>query len=147
MVFKNSVEAANSLSTEVLGRKTNYTYTYIHNDYLTHATGGGILLFLLFVLVIFSPLIMSWQLRKTETGTSMLYYGLMLSRAFSTIAITNIVFHNDQLTTMFSVATIFIIIRFVQNMHEVKDVRILNLPIIANGVNSIGLAQTTINSK
>ncbi len=145
--IQNSVEASNKLSADVLGRKTNYTYTHLHNDYLTHAVGGGFLLFLLFVSVIFSPLIMSWKLRKTDTGTSMLHYGLMLSGAFATIGMTNIVFHNDQLTTMFCVATIFIIVRFVQNMHEVEAVRIPDLPTIADGINPIGLAQNTIDKK
>ena len=145
--IQNSVEAANEMSAEVLGRRTNYTYTHLHNDYLTHAVGGGFLLFLLFVSVIFSPLIMSWQLRKTDTGTSILHYGLMLSGAFATIAMTNIVFHNDQLTTMFCIATIFIIVRFVQNMHKVQEIRIPDLPTIADGINPIGLSQNMIDKK
>ena len=140
--IQNSVEASNNMSVEVLGRKTTYTYTHLHNDYLTHAVGGGLILFLLFVFVIFSPLTLSWKLQKTDTDTNILHYGLMLSGAFATIAMTNIVFHNDQLTTMFCVATIFIIIRFVQNMHKVQEVRIPDLPTIANGVNPIGLSKT-----
>lgn len=142
--IQNSVEAANKISTEVLGRKTNYTYTHLHNDYLTHAVGGGILLFLLFVLVISSPLIMSWQLRKKNAGQGMLNYGLMLSGAYATIAMTNIVFHNDQLTTMFCAATIFIIVRFVQEMHGTQEIRIPDLPTIANGINPIGVNQNTV---
>lgn len=145
--IQNSVEVANELSEEVLGRVTNYTYTHLHNDYLTHAVGGGVLLFLLFVCVILSPLILSWKLQKTEDGTSLFYYGLMLSGAYFTIAMTNIVFHNDQLTTMFCAATIFIVIRFVQNMHDVHEVRIPDLQTIANGINPIGLTETSINSK
>lgn len=145
--IQNSVDAANEMSLQILGRETDYTYTHLHNDYLTHAVGGGILLFLLFVSTIFSPLILSWQLQKTEMDESILYYGLMLSGAFSTIAMTNIVFHNDQLTTMFCVATIFIIVRFVQQMHEIKELRIPDLPTIANGINPIGLVQTKTVSK
>lgn len=145
--IQNSVDVANEMSLQVLGRETNYTYTHLHNDYLTHAVGGGIFLFLLFVFVIFSPLILSWQLRKADTGKSILYYGLMLSGAFSTIAMTNIVFHNDQLTTMFCAATIFIIVRFVQQMHDIKELRIPDLPTIANGINPIGLVQTKTVSK
>jgi len=68
----------------------------------------------------------------------------MISGAYSTIAMTNIVFHNDQLTTMFCVATIFIIVRFVQNMHEIDEVRIPHLPTIANGINPIGRVETEI---
>lgn len=143
----NSVKAANSMSAEVLGRKTNYTYTHLHNDYLTHAVGGGFLLFLLFATVIFSPLILALGLRETKTGTSMLYYGLMLSGAYSTIAMTNIVFHNDQLTTMFCAATIFIIVRYVQKTNEIQEVRIPDLPTIANGINPVGLAEIPLNSK
>lgn len=145
--IQNSVDAANEMSLQALGRETDYTYTHLHNDYLTHAVGGGILLFLLFVFTIFSPLILSWQLQKTETDESILYYGLMLSVAFSTIAMTNIVFHNDQLTTMFCTATIFIIVRFVQQMHEIKELRIPDLPTISNGINPIGLVQTKTVSK
>lgn len=145
--IQNSVDAANEMSLQVLGRETNYTYTHLHNDYLTHAVGGGILLFLLFVFVIFSPLLLSWQLRKTEMDESILYYGLMVSGAFSTIAMTNIVFHNDQLSTMFCAATMFIIVRFVQQMHDIKEIRIPDLPTIANGINPIGLVQTTTVSK
>lgn len=145
--IQNTVEAANRMSQKTLGRDTNYTYTHLHNDYLTHAVAGGIVLFLMFVFVIFSPVILAWQLRKTETGTSLFYYGLMLSGAYSTIAMTNIVFHNDQLTTMFCAATIFILIRFVQDMHDMQKVRIPDLPTIANGINPIGLAATVENAK
>ena len=137
--IQNTVKAANKISPKVLNRKTSYTYTHLHNDYLTHAVGGGVLLFLMFIFVIFSPLTLAWQLRKTETGTSLFFYSLMLSGAYSTIAMTNLVFHNDQLTTMFCAATIFIIIRFVQEMHETQEIRIPDLSTIANGINPIGL--------
>jgi len=65
--IQNTVETANELSISVLGRKTEYTYTHLHNDYLTHAVGGGIILFLLFVCVIFSPVILGLAVtEKTE---------------------------------------------------------------------------------
>ncbi len=145
--IQNAVKAANSMSQEALGRETNYTYTHLHNDYLTHAVAGGAFLFMLFIFVIFSPLILAWQLRKTKTGISIFYYALMLSGAYSTIAMTNIVFHNDQLTTMFCAAIIFIIIHFIQEMNEMQKVRIPDLPTIANGINPIGLAGTAENAK
>jgi len=137
--IQNSVEQANSVSKQVLNRKTDYTYTHLHNDYLTHAVGGGIILFVLFLAVIFSPFFMVWQLVKDQKDPGLFYYGLMLTAAFSTIAMTNLVFRNDQLTTMFCVATIFIIVRYVQKMHDIVEVRIPDLPTIANGINPIGL--------
>ena len=137
--IQNSVEQANSVSEQVLNRKTDYTYTHLHNDYLTHAVGGGIILFVLFVAVIFSPFFMVWQLAKEQKDPGLFYYGLMLTGAFSTISMTNLVFRNDQLTTMFCVATIFIIIRYVQKMHNINEARIPDLPTIANGINPIGL--------
>ena len=145
--IQNTVEAANGMSQEILKRETKYTYTHLHNDYLTHAVAGGILLFVMFILVIVSPAILAWQLRKTETATSIFYYALMICGAYSTIAMTNIVFHNDQLTTMFCAATIFIIIHIVQQMHAVEEVRIPDLPTIANGINPIGLVQIKTVSK
>ncbi len=137
--IQNSVAEANSLSKEVLGKKTNYTYTHLHNDYLTHAVGGGVILLILFVLVIVSPVIMCWQFRKNEDLASHFYFSLMLTGAYSTIGLTNIVFHNDQLATMFCVATMFIIVRRIQLLEGVEEVRIPDLPTIADGINPIGL--------
>lgn len=137
--IENTVMEANSLSEEVLGKKTNYTFTHLHNDYLTHAVGGGVILLILFVLIIFSPVIMSWQFRKNKNSAALFYFSLMISGAYSTIGITNIVFHNDQLATIFCVATMFIIIRRIQLLDGMEDVRIPDLPTIANGINPIGL--------
>ena len=137
--IQNAVSQANAVSQDILGRETKYTYTHLHNDYLTHAVGGGFILLFLFAAVIFSPVFLSWQLRKAEGGTGLFYFSLMLSGAYSTIALTNIVFHNDQLTTMFCTATMFIIVRFIQIKNGTNHVRIPNLPTIANGINPIGL--------
>lgn len=136
--IQNSVKEANAVSEQVLNRKTEYTYTHLHNDYLTHAVGGGLILLILFIAVIFSPLFMVWHLNKEKKDSGLLTFGFMLTGAFSTIAMTNLVFRNDQLTTMFCVATIFIIIRYIQNMHDISQVRIPDLPTIANGINPIG---------
>ena len=137
---QNAVSQANAVSQEVLGRETKYTYTHLHNDYLTHGVGGGVILLLLFIAVIFSPVLMSWQLRKVEGGTGLFYFSLMLSGAYSTIALTNVVFHNDQLTTMFCAATMFIMVRFIQIKNGMNQIRIPDLPTIANGINPIGVS-------
>ncbi len=138
---QNAVIQANAVSEKVLGRKTAYTYTHLHNDFLTHAVGGGLILLILFATVIFSPVIIALQLQKYETGITLLFYSIMLSGAFSMIALTNIVFHNDQLTTMFCVSTMFIIVRKLQIMNGDKNLRIPDLSIIANGVNPLGLKE------
>ena len=145
--IQNAVDEANSVSQEVLGRRTQYTYTHLHNDYLTHAVGGGIVLLLLFILVIFSPIFMCWHLRKSNVETGLFYFSLIISGAFSTIGMTNIVFHNDQLTTMFTVACMFVIARRIQIIDGMHEVRIPNLPTIANGINPIGLLPEKISPR
>ena len=136
---QNAVKQSNEVSQEVLGRKTEYTYTHLHNDYLTHAVGGGVLLLSLFILVISSPILLTWQLRKNKHEEGVFYFSLIISGAYSSIAMTNIVFHNDQLTTMFCTACMFIIVRRLQFLKGVNEVRIPHLPTIANGINPIGL--------
>ncbi len=137
--IQNAVQQSNDVSMVVLDRETNYTYTHLHNDYLTHAVGGGIILLILFVIVIFSPVLMTWQFRKDKRESSLFYFSLVLSVAFATIAMTNLVFRNDQLTTMFCVACIFVMVRRLQIIKGVETVRTPDMAIIANGINPIGL--------
>jgi O-antigen ligase len=137
--IKNAVQQANQVSEKVLGRKTDYTYTHLHNDYLTHLVGGGIILLLMFILVIFMPVIITWKLRKTTNEIGLFYFALVLSGTYSTVAITNVVFRHDQLTTMFCVACMFIIVRRLQILKGIEEVRIPDIPTIMNGENPIGL--------
>jgi O-antigen ligase len=134
----NVLDETNSVSQEVLGRKTEYTYTHLHNDYLTHAVGGGFVLMVLFAIVIFTPFLVGWKIQLHEKDRAIFYFGAMITAAFSAIALTNIVFHNDQLTTMYSVATMFLIVRHYQYLNGVTKPRIPNLSIIANGDNPVG---------
>ena len=136
--IQNTVEEANLVSQEVLGRKTEYTYTHLHNDYLTHAVGGGLVLMVLFILVILSPVLLSWRFRNNEKEAVLFYFSVILSGVYSTAAMSNVVFHNDQLTTMFCIATIFVMIRRLQLINGQKDARIPDFPTIANGINPIG---------
>lgn len=135
--IENVVEQSNNVSQEVLGRKTEYTYTHLHNDYLTHGVGGGILLLFLFILVIFSPIIMTWRLRKDKSEIGLFYFSLVLTGSYCTIALTNLIFRNDQLTTMFCVACIFIIVRRLQLLKGVENTRIPHIPTIINGIKPI----------
>lgn len=137
--IQNTVNEANKVSNKVLGRKTDYTYTHLHNDYLTHLVGGGLSLLFMFILVIFAPVIMTWNLRKKTNEIGMFYFSLVLSGAYSTIAITNVVFHHDQLTTMFCVACMFIIVRHLQIIKGIEETRIPDIATIMNGANPIGL--------
>lgn len=137
--IQNVMDEANSLSQEVLGRKTEYTNTHLHNDYLTHAVGGGVILFALFLGVLISPLFIAWSVYSRKKETALFFFALILVGAYSTIAITNVIFRNDQLATMFCVATIFIIIRHLQILHGHEQVRIPDFSIIANGINPLGL--------
>ena len=137
--IKNAVQQANQVSEKVLGRKTDYTYTHLHNDYLTHLVGGGIILLLMFILVIFMPVIITWKLRKTTNEIGLFYFALVLSGTYSTVAITNVVFRHDQLTTMFCVACMFIIVRRLQILKGIEEVRIPDIPTIMSGANPIGL--------
>ena len=137
--IQNVVDQANLVSQDVLGRKTNYNNTHLHNDYLTHAAGGGVLLLLLFVGVLVSPLMIVLSLSKRHKETELIFFSLMLVGAYSTIAMINVVFHNDRLTTMFCVPIMFLIVRFLQIENGNKEVKIPDFSIIANGINPIGL--------
>lgn len=137
--IQNAVSEANSRSEEILGRTTEYTYTHLHNDYLTHAVGGGIALLLLFFMVLICPILLCWSLRKNEGDIAIFYFSLMTSISYSTIALTNIVFRNDQLTTMFCVSCMFLIIRRLQIIEGIKKTKIPNYNTIGNGINPIKL--------
>lgn len=137
--IKNTVKQANKVSEEVLGRNTDYTYTHLHNEYLTHLVGGGLLLLFMFILVIFMPVIMTWNLRKTTNDIGLFYFSLVLSGTYSTIALTNLVFRHDQVTTMFCVASMFIIVRRLQIIKGIEEVRIPDIPTIMSGANPVGL--------
>lgn len=137
--IQNAVKEANKVSNKVLGRNTDYTYTHLHNDYLTHLVGGGLPLLFMFILVILTPVIMTWNLRKKTNEVGLFYFSLVLSGTYSTIAITNVVFHHDQLATMFCVACMFIIVRRLQITKGIEEVRIPDIPTIMSGANPIGL--------
>lgn len=137
--IQNVVDEANSISQDVLGRKTSYSYTHLHNDYLTHATGGGIFLLLLFLGVLVSPLIIVRSFSERENEIPLMFFALMIVGAYSTIAMTNVIFHNDQLTTMFCVTVMFLIIRHLQIENGNKQTRIPDFTTIANGVNPLGM--------
>jgi len=136
--LNNVVKEANNVSAQALGRQTNYDFSHLHNAYLTYLVGGGIFLFALFLLVIISPLIIMRSISKLKKETDLFFFTVVLVGTYSTIAITNVVFRNDQLLTVFSVAVTFILVRYVQLVKKQEEHRIPNLGVIAEGINPVG---------
>jgi len=136
--LNNAVREANKVSRDALGRQTNYEFSHLHNAYLTYLVGGGIFLFTLFLLVIISPLLIMRSISKFQKETDLFFFSVILVGVYSTIAITNVVFRNDQLLTVFSVAVTFILVRHIQLAKKQEEHRIPDLGIIAEGINPIG---------
>ncbi len=110
----NTVEAANAVSETVLARKTDYEFSHLHNDYLTYAVAGGAFTFLQFLLIIFSPILISRKVISKPASAHMLWFSLFISISFASIALTNVVLGHDIMSTFFSMCFVLILIDFIK---------------------------------
>ncbi len=113
--MQNTVAAANEISQLVVGRQTDFTFTHLHNDYLTHAAGGGILLAALFVAMLVLPVWIAARSKRDRMYHTRLYFAAMVSIAYAGAALTNLVFRHDLPQTFFMCALVFIAVSAAQS--------------------------------
>lgn len=138
--IKNVVEAANDASIRSIGTQTNYTYSHLHNAYLTYAVGGGLPLLLLLILTLMAPVLIMRSSSNLKFENDIEFFCYMIVFAFASLATVSTVFNNDQILTLYSIATIFVLVRYLQVKQGIENTRIPDLSIIAKGINPIGKA-------
>ena len=94
-------------------------FSHLHNDYLTHAVGGGLPLVLLMVALILTPAVVSFQGNHSLTRTTAharREIGVLGSCALAGVAAVNNIFFVDisAFTTAFSLVGLLVILAFLQ---------------------------------
>ncbi len=112
--LQNTVEAANSVSEQVIGKNTNYKFSHLHNEYLTYAVAGGIFLLLQYLIIIAAPIIIQRKQQRDNAYTYIQHFTLISSLGFATIALTNVVLAHDIMSTFFSMCMILVLINCIQ---------------------------------
>lgn len=120
--IQNVMEAGNFASQAAIGKETTYSYTHLHNDYLTHAVGGGLPLLILFISVISAPIFVARKFRgQSPSKLTLVYFSISLSVGYLVTALTNITLRHDILTTLFATSFAFILVGAFQNKHLDKN--------------------------
>lgn len=117
--MQNTVAAADDTSPAVLGRQTHHTYTHLHNDYLTHAVGGGAPLAVMFAMMLMLPLWLAVRAPRDRIYQTRLYFAAILSVGYAGAALTNLVFRHDLPQTFFMCGVIFVAISVAQSENGV----------------------------
>lgn len=119
----NTVEGANSVSYEVLDRQTEYTFSHMHNDYLTYALAGGIFTFLQFIIILLSPIIINHKTSFQNTTPFMWWFSLLVSLGFAFIATTNVLLGHDITSTFFSMCLLLIVLNNISSQESKNNLR------------------------
>lgn len=101
--LQNTVKAANDVSSDALDKSTFYSFSHLHNEYLTYAVAGGFLLLLQYIIIILAPLLISSPGSSREFST-------LVTMSFAAIAFTNVVLGHDIMATFFSMCMIIVIL-------------------------------------
>ncbi len=116
--IQNTLNAANTNSEEALGRKTNYEFSHLHNDYLTYAVAGGVIAFIQFLLVLASPLYINMKSTRIKSSRRMRWFTSLTTLGFCLVALTNVVLGHDIMSTLFSMCVVFILIDYIQRQNS-----------------------------
>lgn len=109
----NTVSEANKITETEFGPEYTTSRTHLHNDYLNHLVGGGLILFVSFLSVLLAPIWLSKSvpdsaLNATDPVRS--YFTQIITVGFAMSAMTNLLFGHDLLQSYFLICTIFIAI-------------------------------------
>lgn len=102
--LQNTVETANLFSERALGKQTNYSYSHLHNEYLTYAVTGGFIVLIQYLLILIIPIIIGYTSPLKE-------FSVLISISFALIALTNVVLGHDIMSTFFSLCVIIILLQ------------------------------------
>jgi len=76
-------------------------YTHFHNGYLTAAVGGGVVGLVTLLALLLTPLVLSFQARRTPHGAIRLYIAFMLVLTYMLGGMTNFIFGHDIYDSVF----------------------------------------------
>lgn len=132
--IQNTVPAINTILEPLEGFEERFNYTHLHNDYLNHAVGGGVPLFVLFSMVLWVPVLIAVKLKpEFRDRAAIVFFAVVLSAGYATTALTNVVLRNDLLATLFSAAFCFILVALQQQHDKVEKVHIPDFGAIYRG--------------
>ncbi len=109
----NTVSEANKVTEVERGPEFTTSRTHLHNDYLNHLVGGGIISFASFLTILLAPL---WVLaslsarRKTPKDPARNYFASVITLGFGLSAMTNLLFGHDLFQSYFLICTIIVAI-------------------------------------
>lgn len=111
--LQNTVNAANEASEKALGKKTDYAFSHLHNEYLTYAVAGGIFILLQYLIIMSVPFLI---------GKNQMSFGFpfIVIITFMAIALTNVVLAHDITATFFSMCVIVILLSRLNNEKKEK---------------------------
>lgn len=92
------------------GETVEFNFTHLHNDFLTHGLGGGIILLNLFSVVLMSPLLLAKKLDRNTKNIHIKSAVFLFTLVYLGMALTNIVFRQDLTMTLFSIVIVFILV-------------------------------------
>ncbi|MCP4073716.1 MAG: O-antigen ligase family protein [Hyphomicrobiales bacterium] len=116
----------------------NYGYTHLHNDYLTHAVGGGIGLLFLFIWMLALPVQIALREFEKARSREIRYFAAIVSLGLALSALYGVVFRHDIVTTFYSSCMLIILATYLQRKSGFENNRIPNFSIIMKGEDPFG---------
>lgn len=107
----NTVSEANKITEVEFGPEFKTNRTHLHNDYLNHLVGGGMVLLLLFISILLAPFWLSALLKtgaREAPDCARNYFVQIITIGFAFSAVTNLLFGHDLLQSYFLICIIFI---------------------------------------
>jgi len=142
-IFGHGLQNVTSAATNVEGRAEGSTdfssFNHLHNDYLTHAVGGGILMVLVFVFTLLLPYILARGIKDPVNRNAMIGFGLVMTIVYAGMALTNMVFRHDILMTFFSASMVFILAARLQEKKGIQKTEIPDYRKIITGQSQDGV--------
>ena len=110
--LQNTVQAANDASKSALGKKTDYSFSHLHNEYLTYGVAGGIFILVQYLVIISIPYWLGGKGASRE-------FSVLIVLSFATIALTNVVLSHDITSTFFSVCVILLLLNRLNDRNDI----------------------------
>lgn len=131
--IQNVTRVANRQANRGDNAKDISVYSHLHNDFLTHAVAGGAALFILFVILLFLPVIIASKIKNEDLKHPMLGFSIVFSIVYSGMALTNLVFRHDILMTLYSAGMVFLVAMRLQELKGAEEVSIPDFNMVARG--------------